>query len=227
MCVSARLPGMEGCQAACKPGSVHALPVRAGAFRRPFLWDAPRGAPRATNPGGRAGTPSRHAGTVARPAPPATPIRSCSRWGLPCRFRCRNRGALLPHRFTLTVRPKPSGGLFSVALSLKSPSPAVSRHRVPVEPGLSSNPRGGADQRPSSRLAGEVMRRAVFRVKRLSARGRQARSSASISGRIASGFALGANRAETVPSRPIRNLVKFHLIASLPSRPGLACLRKR
>ena len=31
----------------------------------------------------------------------AVPIRSCSRCGLPCRFRCRNRGALLPHLFTL------------------------------------------------------------------------------------------------------------------------------
>lgn len=30
------------------------------------------------------------------------PIRSCSRWGLPCRSRCRSRGGLLPHRFTLT-----------------------------------------------------------------------------------------------------------------------------
>src|SRR5262249_4515701 len=30
------------------------------------------------------------------------PIRSCSRWGLPCRLRCRRRGALLPHLFTLT-----------------------------------------------------------------------------------------------------------------------------
>ncbi len=40
-----------------------------------------------------------------------------------------------------------SGGLFSVALSLGSPPPAVSRHRIPVEPGLSSMPtlceRGG------------------------------------------------------------------------------------
>ncbi len=31
----------------------------------------------------------------------AVPIRSCSRWGLPCRRRCRQRGALLPHRFAL------------------------------------------------------------------------------------------------------------------------------
>ncbi len=32
----------------------------------------------------------------------AAPIRSCSRWGLPCRPRCRVRGGLLPHLFTLT-----------------------------------------------------------------------------------------------------------------------------
>jgi hypothetical protein len=35
--------------------------------------------------------------------PRAVPIRSCSRWGLPCRRRCRRRGALLPHRFTLAA----------------------------------------------------------------------------------------------------------------------------
>jgi len=33
----------------------------------------------------------------------AVPIRFCSRWGLPCRLRCRIRGALLPHLFTLTA----------------------------------------------------------------------------------------------------------------------------
>ena len=32
----------------------------------------------------------------------AAPIRSCSRWGLPCHLRYRRRGALLPHPFTLT-----------------------------------------------------------------------------------------------------------------------------
>src|ERR1700684_4197905 len=42
----------------------------------------------------------------------AVPIRSCSRCGLPCRFRCRTRGALLPHLFTLAAppRPSPAGG---------------------------------------------------------------------------------------------------------------------
>ncbi len=66
----------------------------------------------------------------------AVPIRLCSRWGLPCRSRCRSRGGLLPHRFTL-ARAR-AGGLISVALSLGSPPPDVIRHRVSVEPGLSS-----------------------------------------------------------------------------------------
>ena len=33
----------------------------------------------------------------------AVPIRSCSRWGLPCRRHCCRRGALLPHPFTLAA----------------------------------------------------------------------------------------------------------------------------
>ena len=45
----------------------------------------------------------------------------------------------------------PAGGLFSVALSLGSPPPAVNRHRIPVEPGLSSI--ASRRQRPSGRLA--------------------------------------------------------------------------
>ena len=64
---------------------------------RPFLWDAHCCAPRATNPGDGAGMPPRH----QFPDPPAAPIRSCSRWGLPCRPCRQGRGALLPHRFTL------------------------------------------------------------------------------------------------------------------------------
>ena len=41
--------------------------------------------------------------SLSRTSRVAIPIRSCSRWGLPCRFRCRTRGALLPHLFTLTA----------------------------------------------------------------------------------------------------------------------------
>jgi hypothetical protein len=47
-----------------------------------------------------------------------------------CRRRvCHQpRGALLPHRFTLTVLVAQSGGLFSVALSCELPRLAVSQH---------------------------------------------------------------------------------------------------
>ncbi len=100
---------------------------------RPFLCDARYRTPDATNPGGEAGMPP-----AAVLPHPAAPIRSCSRWGLPCRPCRQGRGALLPHRFTLAIGPRADGGLFSVALSLGSPPPAVSRHRIPVEPGLSS-----------------------------------------------------------------------------------------
>jgi hypothetical protein len=85
----------------------------------------------------------------------AVPIRSCSRWGLPCRPRCRRRGALLPHLFTLAAAyATRCGGLFSVALSLGSRPPDVIRHRLSMEPGLSSPviPLAKVPERPSDRL---------------------------------------------------------------------------
>src|ERR1700730_26452 len=87
-------------QTACKPGSVPPEEVVLGRGW-PFLWDARCRAPRATDPSG---------GAKVRPAfprtgMPAAPTWSCSRWGFPCRRRCRRRGALLPHRFTLAGRP--------------------------------------------------------------------------------------------------------------------------
>jgi hypothetical protein len=90
-------------------------------------------------PGRRRGNPPGRRRLLGDDGRPAAPTWSCSRWGLPCRPRRRERGALLPHPFTLTGRRKPrAGGLLSVALSLGSPPPGVTRHRVPVEPGLSS-----------------------------------------------------------------------------------------
>ncbi len=48
---------------------------------------------------------------------------------------------------------KAHGGIFSVALSLRSPPPGVTRHPDPVEPGLSSVfPED--EQQPSSHLTG-------------------------------------------------------------------------
>src|SRR5581483_4902017 len=65
-------------------------------------------------------------------APRAVPIRFCSRWGLPCRFRCRKRGALLPHRFTLAaeIRYAPRRSVFcgtfpKVTLAGRYPAPYV------------------------------------------------------------------------------------------------------
>src|SRR5512135_3747701 len=72
-------------------------------------------------PGASSNLPERLARTDLKLALRVVPIRSCSRWGLPCRFRRRKRGALLPHRFTLTAAKtlRSRGGLFSVALSLR------------------------------------------------------------------------------------------------------------
>ena len=127
-------------QTVCKPGSVRTL---AGAGR-PFIWDGCCHPPLATNPGGKPEIALR----PWLPTAPAAPIRSCSRWGLPCPFCYQKGGALLPHPFTLTQASL--GGLLSVALSLGSPPPAVSRHRISVEPGLSSS--SFRRQRPSNRL---------------------------------------------------------------------------
>jgi len=74
-----------------------------------------------------------------------------------CRAARVAAGAVRSYR---TVSPLPAaeslpgaGGLFSVALSLGSPPPGVTRHRASMEPGLSSpGPKKGR-KRPSGRLA--------------------------------------------------------------------------
>ena len=60
----------------------------------------------------------------------SSPIWPCSERGLPCRFRRRKRGELLPHLFTLTRNPKAPGGMFSVALSVGSPPLGVTQRPV-------------------------------------------------------------------------------------------------
>ena len=94
--------------------------------------------------------PGRRAGTGSY----ATPIRSCTRWGLPCRARCRPRGALLPHPFDLT-RPR-SGGMLSVALSL-TPEGVAGRYPAPSFRGARTflAPASSAGPRPPGPLAGE------------------------------------------------------------------------
>jgi len=106
---------------------------------RPFLCDAGCPAPEATYPDG-----APDMGWALRPG--AVPIRSCSRWGLPCRFRRRKRGALLPHRFTLAPaeRYAPRRSVLCGTVPGVCPAkagsapPDVIRHRLSMEPGLSS-----------------------------------------------------------------------------------------
>ena len=149
---AAERKGKKKSQTACKPGSVPAT-ENIGARRWPFIWDARYRTPRATYPGGGAKTRlpapismrsgvSPLFGLAPGGVYPATPVAG---------------GAGRSYR-TLSPLPwgrSPSGGLLSVALSLGSPPPAVNRHRVSVEPGLSS-PRGfpRCERQPSDRLAG-------------------------------------------------------------------------
>ena len=124
--------GCLGRQLTCKPGSVRPTSLPARGRRTARRGGHSSGTPVAS----RLMQPTRATGLGKAGFPRVAPIWSCSRWGLPCRPHCWVRGALLPHPFTLAC-PK-TGGLLSVALSLGSPPPAVSRHRLPMEPGLSS-----------------------------------------------------------------------------------------
>ena len=75
--------------------------------------------------------------------------------------------------------PSCAGGLFSVALSLGLPPPAVSRHRIPVEPGLSST-RGCAPRAAAARPSGTPDVRPRNRTVNLE-RLRQSRNSTAVS----------------------------------------------
>src|SRR6187397_2784108 len=99
----------------------------------------------------------------------AVPIRFCSRCGLPCRVRCRTRGALLPHLFTLTT-PKPHRGegerfvlcgtVPGVAPAGRYPAPYVDGARTFLSRSLSTI--AGAAVRPTDALR---MRAPARRVK--------------------------------------------------------------
>ena len=99
----------------CKPDPVPRLRTRAAII--PLAPRLPAGSSNLPGGFGRA--------SLERP-----PIWSCSVWGLPCPSCHHAGGALLPHLFTLaTPAFDPEfGGIFSVALSLRSPSLAVSQH---------------------------------------------------------------------------------------------------
>ena len=118
---------------ACKPGSVRRL-------RSKMAIPLGRASLRASRdpPGRRSGNGSN-----------TIPIWSCSRWGLPCRLRCRRRGALLPHPFNLAAafagrRYAFCGAVPQVALGGRYPSPCFRGARTFLQP-----PRRPAAIRPS------------------------------------------------------------------------------
>jgi hypothetical protein len=147
--------------------------------RRPFILDAGCPAPPATYPDGG----PRHRLRLCRlRVQSSVPSLFGLAPGGVCRAAGVAAGAVRSYR---TVSPLPRryatcrGGLFSVALSLGSRPPDVIRHRLSIEPGLSSPakspsltlPRlpereGWGPERPSDRLTGTGMGRRNAAVKR-------------------------------------------------------------
>src|SRR3984893_9552652 len=88
---------------------------------------------------------------------PAAPTWSCSRWGFPCRRRCRRRRALLPHRFTLAGRPVFRDGpavYFLWHFPWGRPRRALPGTVPPWSPDFPPSAQGG--ERPSGRLALQI-----------------------------------------------------------------------
>jgi len=133
----------KGSQTACKPGSV---PVTRG---WPFIWDVRCRTPHATDPGDGAETRLPALRPACRPYLVLLPVGFAVPSLLPG-TRCALTAPFHPYRPStprikgawrpLVRRPRGgrAGGLLSVALSLGSPPPGVTRHRVSMAPGLSS-----------------------------------------------------------------------------------------
>ena len=105
-------------------------PAKAGTWQ-PFIWDGACATPRATHPDDRPGNGLERLRAPRHPYSVLLPVGFSVPSLLP-----ETRWALTPPFHPYPIRR--SGGLLSVALSLRSPSPDVIRHRVSVEPGLSS-----------------------------------------------------------------------------------------
>jgi hypothetical protein len=151
-CRIRRLHAGSGDQTACKPGSV---PSRGK--RRSFLWTGHCWTVLATYPGPR----SAGDGAARREADMRTPIRSCSRRGLPCRPGHPVRGGLLPHPFTLTLLGRGFGGRFAFCGAIPGVTPG-GRYPPPCHRGARTFlPNAEAPARSPGRLVrGESGRRA-------------------------------------------------------------------
>ena len=107
----------------------------------PFIWGARHRTPRATDPSGGAAGPPGGAG-LSRRRPPL--LLGLAPGGV-CPAAAVAGGAVRSYRTISPLPPMPSQAgragarrCVSVALSLGSPPPGVTRHRASVEPGLSS-----------------------------------------------------------------------------------------
>ena len=135
------------CQRACKPGFVHRVETSSGAGWA-IIPLGPGSRPASSNqpgrPGGVAHMPSLFdlaPGGVYHAVPVAgTAVRSYRTLSALPGARPRELGG-------------PPGGLLSVALSLGSPPPGVTRHRYSLEPGLSSPHRINGTRRSPGPLA--------------------------------------------------------------------------
>ena len=134
-------PSFNRYQPACKPGSVGHRPLAADDTRRPFLWDNVCTLPRATYPDDEPDI-ALAAFSLSRTTPRCRPYSVL----LPVWFavpdplpdpRCALTAPFHPCPASLPFGAPP-GGSFSVALSLGLPPPEVIRHRMSMEPGLSS-----------------------------------------------------------------------------------------
>ena len=133
-------------QMACKPGSV--LGPKPDGW--PFLWGAHCCAPHATDPDGDA-----KAHLPAGKAPGRPSLFGLAPGGVYQATTVTGRAVRSYRTFSpLPFRAlAPSGGIFSVALSLGFPPPGVTRHLASVEPGLSSLRERTRKERPSGHLA--------------------------------------------------------------------------
>src|SRR5947208_5460841 len=122
----------------------------------PFIWDARRRAPHATDPSGGAEDPP---GGLSRDSTRLPLLLGLAPGGV-CPAAAVAGSAVRSYRTISPLPPTPriaaeARRCVSVALSLGSPPPGVTRHRTSVEPGLSSlcpASRLGREQ-PSDRLA--------------------------------------------------------------------------
>ena len=136
------------------------------AVRQPFLWDRCRHRPLATYPNGGPeialeGRPPRRSYSVLLPVGFTVPLLLPeARWALTPPFHPypARISPLRPRRFRRSEPKYGRGGLLSVALSLGFPPPGVTRHRISVEPGLSSR---AAFRHLRARLPGRL----VIRIK--------------------------------------------------------------